>query len=1001
MVISSCSFLPRTRGSAFYKLNVSLLKDKNYISLIKQHIHKTKNDPSYTYLTPHSRWELIKAEVKAVSQQYSKFLQTNKHNESVILQGNLETIEKRLSKDPKNYEAQQERTHIVKRLEILELEKTKGAQIRAGIKWIEEGEKCTKFFLNLEKSRAEGNTINILTKEDGDVLTSEKDIMMEIRRYYENLYKENNNENIATEETRKFAKDLNVPILSEQQKLESELNLAENEIHAAMMSMNTGSAPGSDGIGLSWYQMFWEDIKKEFMESLEYSHQIGRLSPTQRQGTISLIHKGKELPKEKLTNWRPISLTNTDYKIISKALALRLKKVLPSIIHDNQKGFINGRNISTAIREIDDIVEYESSRAQTESIALSIDYSKAFDTVSLGVITEALKLFGFGDNLISWIGVLLKDRLANIKNGGLYSDFFALERGVRQGCPVSPMLFVIAVELLSISVRQDNKIHGIKFPNSPQTIKILQYADDTTLFAKNLIDFREILAKIKDFSNFSGLRLNENKSKAMILSKTRPRPRTVDNIECVDKLKLLGIVFSSSSPAGEISDNWESKIEAIERTLNLWAKRDLSILGKITILKTFALSKINYIINSVGMPTNILNKLNSMFFRFLWKRKYSNTRAFEKVKRTVLCSDIKFGGLKMFNLTQIQAAAYLQWAEALLSDKEENWKLFPVAALTPVGFKAAFLSNSKKIKGNVEIKSLFWRKVLEAWVSHNDQKETLNFYSQPIFNNTQLTYQNEQLYIKRCIINNIIYVKDLFLNGNFISLEQFSRKAGPYPGIQLDYILLRAVILPKRANHATELFPVESPEILFKGQKIGKLKRKGFIKLISAPEKSHASSFWTNKYKNEVPENMWVLPWKCTAETRLRTLQWKILNNIYPTRILLEKMGLSPNNNCTRCNKKDYIEHFFAECLTVKPLWEEIENLLAAFFNKRIKLTTAIILFGINNENSTKIEKDIINKTLLIGKMCISKIKYGKHKHLISLFYAESNLRKLEVVGNT
>ena len=146
---------------------------------------------------------------------------------------------------------------------------------------------------------------------------------------------------------------------------------------------------------------------------------------------------------------------------------------------------------------------------------------------------------------------------------------------------------------------------------------------------------------------------------------------------------------------------------------------------------------------------------------------------------------------------------------------------------------------------------------------------------------------------------------------------------------------------------------------------------------------------------------MWVLPWKCTAETRLRTLQWKILNNIYPTRILLEKMGLSPNNNCTRCNKKDYIEHFFAECLTVKPLWEEIENLLAAFFNKRIKLTTAIILFGINNENSTKIEKDIINKTLLIGKMCISKIKYGKHKHLISLFYAESNLRKLEVVGNT
>ena len=98
------------------------------------------------------------------------------------------------------------------------------------------------------------------------------------------------------------------------------------------------------------------------MDSLHYSQQEGKLCPSQRQGTIGLIHKGKELPKENLTNWGPISLTSADYKIISKALALRIKKILPHIIHNNQTGFVKGRNISTTIRQIDDIIIHEAIR---------------------------------------------------------------------------------------------------------------------------------------------------------------------------------------------------------------------------------------------------------------------------------------------------------------------------------------------------------------------------------------------------------------------------------------------------------------------------------------------------------------------------------------------------------------------------------------------------------------------------------------------------------------
>ncbi|GFR76271.1 reverse transcriptase [Elysia marginata] len=398
------------------------------------------------------------------------------------------------------------------------MDKTRGAQIRSRIKWIEEGEKCSKFFLSLEKSRSSGNTIHSITKENKDEVTSEREVLREIRKYYETLYKENTDQKEMIQRCKNFTQNLNIPQLKEDQKDATEADFTEEEISVALKSMKNGSAPGPDGIPVEFYKMFWPDVKEKFMEAFRYSQEVSTLSPSQRQGTITLIHKGKELSRNLLTNWRPICLTNADYKIISKALALRMKKVLPSIIHENQTGFIKGRNIATAIREIGDSIEFELINHKSEAIALSIAYSKAFDTVSVSLIQEALKLYGFGENFIKWVRTILTDRQSNVRNGGSCSEYFTLERGVRQGCPVSPMLFIIAVELLAINIRQSDKIRGIALPQSTLSLKILQFADDTTLFLKDEMDFREVLSKIKVFSLCSGLQLNEKKSKAMLLS---------------------------------------------------------------------------------------------------------------------------------------------------------------------------------------------------------------------------------------------------------------------------------------------------------------------------------------------------------------------------------------------------------------------------------------------------------------------------------------------------
>ena len=307
-------------------------------------------------------------------------------------------------------------------------------------------------------------------KDDDSFLNTSGEFIKEVHRYYKSLYKETKEIDEIAKAVQGYARNLIFPEVSVQDKAKTE-ELTEAELSSALPTMKNWSAPGPDGIPVEFYKTFWPDVKFLFMNSLHYSHTVGILSPTQRQDTISLIHKGKDLVKDKLTNWRPISLTNADYKIISKALALRLKNVLPKIINHNQAGFVKGRKMSELIREMDDIIETEKLNPTSESLALSIDYSKAFDSISTVTIIEALKLFNLGEYFVSWVRVILNGRTANVKNGGLLSEPFDLERGVRQGCPVSSMLFVIEVEILALKIRQGNQIllNRIEFYNTQMT----------------------------------------------------------------------------------------------------------------------------------------------------------------------------------------------------------------------------------------------------------------------------------------------------------------------------------------------------------------------------------------------------------------------------------------------------------------------------------------------------------------------------------------------------
>lgn len=203
----------------------------------------------------------------------------------------------------------------------------------------------------------------------------------------------------------------------------------------------------------------------------------GLLSTTQKLGIIYILPK-EDKCREYLKNWRPISLLNVSYKLISACIANRLKQVLDYIINENQKGFLKGRFIGENTRFVYDIIN-ETKIRQIPGMILLIDFEKAFDSISWSFMFKALKFFNFGPNIIRWVKTCYTVANLCVIQNGIFSDFFNIGRGCRQGDLISPYLFNICVEIMGIMIRQNRHIKGI---HTQRYICLFQYADDTIMF---------------------------------------------------------------------------------------------------------------------------------------------------------------------------------------------------------------------------------------------------------------------------------------------------------------------------------------------------------------------------------------------------------------------------------------------------------------------------------------------------------------------------------------
>lgn len=209
-------------------------------------------------------------------------------------------------------------------------------------------------------------------------------------------------------------------------------------------------------------------------------------------------------------------MTNTDYKIIAFIFARRLQKVIDEYISNEQTAYIKGRFIGTNARLILDIFEYCENNNQ-EGLLLFLDFEKAFDSVEWNFLFKTLETFNFGTNVIHWIKILYKNPIFRLKNNGWISRTCQMHRGIRQGCPISALLYLFVAEILSDKIKNNGLINGFTVKNSEKEIKNIQHADDMTLSLKNIDSLKQAIKTIDIFCKLAGSKINLSKTECILL----------------------------------------------------------------------------------------------------------------------------------------------------------------------------------------------------------------------------------------------------------------------------------------------------------------------------------------------------------------------------------------------------------------------------------------------------------------------------------------------------
>ena len=646
---------------------------------------------------------------------------------------------------------------------------------------------------------------------------------------------------------------------------------------------------------------------------------------------------------------------------MSKVIATKIKNVLSTIVHHNQTGFINDRYIGETVRSIFDLMDFTLSK-NIPGILIFIDFHKAFDSLEWKFLLSCLRVFNFGPDFIRWVEIFYKNIQSCVLNKGFASDFFALERGVRQGDPLSPYLFVLAVEVLAIAVRQNTCIKGISIDG--QETKLLQYADDTTATLSDLNSARAFFDLLDTFKLLSGLAINYSKTEGMWIGSCRNNNSKPFGIKWPSEpIKALGVYYSYDLTLLR-EKNFLENLDKIKKLLNLWSSRGLSLYGKVTVIKSLVIPKFVYICSLMPVADEFVKELNRLVYKFLWN-------GTDKATRLSTINDYAKGGLKMIDLDCMIKSLRLAWLQRIYNVTEGPWKWYLSHLLAKFG--GLFLLNCNYDANYLRVPSPFYSQLLTWWSEFREDFASLKDWHNIIWNNRDIRIDGSPVYYKNFFLSDVVYLKDLLLNCNNIDSFEIAAR-----NIEKSNFLIWTGLRNSIPSHLKDNTISRSPSSSIPSFSIGtgdevfcvntKKSRDYYSLLISKKAKlPNAITFLLRDFNLSEKElqQVFLLPHKVALEPYVRAFQYKVLNRILYTNEKLHKIGFIPHKDCTFCkSESETLTHLLYHCPFSIAFWRDFEAYWSLVKNEQIHLILEDIIVGI-----TKRPCLLLNYFLLIAKI--------------------------------
>ena len=788
----------------------------------------------------------------------------------------------------------------------------------------------------------------IVTEEDGTerVIDNQKEVEHEISDFYKDLYscKDSSIEINSIEEFLGPDNTENIPKVKETEKaaMEGKLNL--DEMTKYLKKTKNNVAPGSSGFTNEFYKFFWRDLKVFVINSVDYAFENNRLSVSQNLGIISIIPKGDK-DKRFLTNWRPLTLLNSLYKLISGCIAERIKPVLKSLVHPDQKGFVAGRYIGECIRTTFDIMQYAKENNMA-GLLLLIDFEKAYDSISFKFITKVLKFFNFGQDLIKWVEILLHDFSAVINHCGNISQSFEIARGCRQGDPIASYLFILCIEVLAHKMRFSTNILGLKLGQCYHLMEI--YADDLTIFLDpNDNNLRNVIKVLTDFYKLSGLKISVTKTKAVwIGSKHDSNEKLCNdlNLKWVKSFTLLGINFDSALV--NMKNNFSDKIDNVEKMLSNWSYRYLTPFGKVTVVKSLGLSKLSHVALVIPNPTkDMIKRVDSIFYKFIWGK------GSEKVRREDAKLPVKEGGLGMPDIQNFWTAFKFSWMRRLMVT-EAFWPKLVLQEISQVINKTLLpcellqLGASKLNEISKSLKNPFWKQVLASTVPMvegsafcNPEKLTASpFWYNPLITRNRVVKYNEfpEISDKIETVADFLYVgtNNIMQYNDFI--VRYNCNITEIKYIDIRYTIMRALQKLKLPQFKLSFAQYPLRPILID---IAMSTTKGcstYCKFLSKKASLNSKmNVREAKWHDELGTTYSIYFWdkvrllcsKIDFDNQLKWLQFQIIRNSLQTNYIVNHFKPNVLKHCSYCKNPNFdelVSHLFWFCPYVSQFLRDI-----------------------------------------------------------------------------